>query len=90
MNAEGVPVYGVQWPEMYKEEVFVKRNGFGRRKYPFNDPNARKIDYTKVVCPKARWLSERTLSFFTHPVYTLSHMRLYTKAFKKVAGTYME
>jgi len=90
MNAEGVPVYGVQWPEMYKEEVFVKKNGFGRRKYPFNDPNARKIDYAKVVCAKAQWLSDRTISFFTHPVYTLKHMRLYVKAFEKVAVAYMK
>ena len=90
MNAEGVPVYGVLWPEMYKEEAFVKRNGFGRRNYPFNDPAARRIDYRKVACKKARWLSERTMSFFTHPVYGLGHMRLYVKAFKKVADAYMK
>lgn len=90
IGAEGTPVYSVLWPEMYKEEAFRKRNGFGRLKYPFNDPNARKIDYSKVVCPKAQWLSERTMSFFTHPVYTLKHMRLYVRAFKKVASAYMK
>ena len=88
MNAEGTPVYGVQWPEMYREKAFAERNGFGARKYPFDDPNARKIDYTQVVCKKARWLSERTMSFFTHPVYTREHMEMYVKAFKKVADAY--
>ena len=43
-----------------------------------------------LMFKKARWLAERTVSFFTHPVYTLSHMRLYVKAFKKVATAYMK
>lgn len=30
MAAEGVPIYTVQWPEMYREEVYTKRRGFGR------------------------------------------------------------
>lgn len=89
VEAEGVPVYGVQWPEMYKEEAFTQRNGFGRLKYPFEDPNARKIDYTKVECKKAKWLSERTMSFFTHPVYEIEHMQKYVDAFTKVAEEYM-
>ncbi|MCD6407684.1 DegT/DnrJ/EryC1/StrS family aminotransferase [bacterium] len=90
VEAEGVPVYGVQWPEMYKEEAFTQRNGFGRLKYPFEDPNARKIDYTKVECKKAKYLSERTISFFTHPVYEIEHMQKYVDAFTKVAEAYMK
>jgi len=90
MEAEGAPVYGVAWPEMYMERAFVERNGFGLLKYPFNDPNARQIDYSKVVCENARWLSSRTMSFFTHPVYGEEHMGLYVKAFEKVAGHFMK
>lgn len=90
IGAEGVPVYGVQWPEMYKEQAYVKQNGFGTAKYPFKDPKARKIDYKKVKCEKAAWLAERTMSFFTHPVYTRQHMELCVKAFKKVAAKYMK
>ena len=90
MEKEGVPVYGVQWPEMYKEEAYVKQNGFGALKYPFRDPNARKIDYKKVKCETAIWLSGRTMSFFTHPVYDLKHMQLYVDAFAKVADAYMK
>jgi dTDP-4-amino-4,6-dideoxygalactose transaminase len=85
IEAEGVPVYGVQWPEMYAERAYTEQNGFGRLQYPFKDPNARAIDYSKIECKMARWLSERTLSFFTHPVYSEKHMQLYVDAFCKVA-----
>lgn len=88
MEAEGVPVYGVQWPEMYAERAYVEQRGFGRLQYPFRDPNARKIDYTQVQCTRARWLSSRTMSFFTHPVYGPEHMRAYIAAFEKVSAAY--
>ena len=90
VEAEGIPVYGVQWPEMYKEEAYTQKNGFGGLKYPFNDPNARQIDYSKVECKKAKWLSDRTMSFFTHPVYEEKHMEMAVRAFKKVAEAYMK
>ena len=38
----------------------------------------------------AKWLSDRTLSFFTHPVYTERHMAACIAAFKKVAKAYMK
>lgn len=90
MEAEGVPVYGVLWPEMYKEKAYVEHNGFGTRKYPFEDPAARHIDYSAFNCEKANWIGERTMSFFTHPVYTEEHIKLYIEAFKKVAAHYMK
>lgn len=90
LEAEGVPVYGVQWPEMYREKAYVEQNGFGSLKYPFKDPNARQIDYTRCECEKAIWLSERTMSFFTHPVYEQKQMERYVEAFTKVAKAYMK
>lgn len=87
--AEGVPVYSVLWPEMYKERVYIEKNGFGEAKYPFRDPKARDIDYSKVKCEKAAWLTDRTMSFFTHPVYEVEHIQAYIDAFKKVANAYM-
>jgi dTDP-4-amino-4,6-dideoxygalactose transaminase len=89
MNAEGVPAYRVLWPEMYLEQAFVERKGFGRRNYPFDDPAARHIDYGAIVCERARWLSERTVSMFTHPVYEERHMEAYVAAFTKVADHYL-
>jgi dTDP-4-amino-4,6-dideoxygalactose transaminase len=90
MGAEGVPAYRVLWPEMYLEQAFVERNGFGRLKYPFEDPNAREIDYRAVVCETARYLSARTVSLFTHPVYEERHMQQYLDAFNKVADYYIK
>lgn len=90
VGAEGVPVYSVLWPEMYKEKAYIERNGFGSLNYPFDDPNAREIDYGKVECRKAKWMTDRTISFFTHPVYNEQHIQACIDAFKKVAAEYMK
>ncbi len=90
VGAEGVPVYSVLWPEMYREKAYIQRNGFGEANYPFEDPKARMIDYSKVNCTKARWMTDRTISFFTHPVYTEAHIDACIAAFKKVADHYMK
>jgi len=90
VEKEGVPVYGVQWPEMYREAAYTGKQGFGRLQYPFNDPSARKIDYTKFDCKKAQWLSKRTMNFFPHPVYEIKHMEKCVEAFNKVAKAYMK
>lgn len=90
IGAEGVPVYSVLWPEMYKERAFIERNGFGVAKYPFFDPKARNIDYAQVECPQARWLTDRTMCFFTHPVYDEAHIKACVDAFNKVAKAYMK
>ena len=88
VEAEGIPAGPVLWPQMYKERAYTERNGFGRLKYPFNDPNARKIDYLKVKCENAAWLESRTFFIPVHPVYTLEHMELAVKAVKKVLSYY--
>ena len=90
MGKEGVPVYSVLWPEMYKEEAFANRRGFGSANYPFYDPRARVIDYTKFNCEHANWLTDRTMCFFVHPVYGDEQMKAYVAAFKKVAAAYMK
>ena len=88
--AEGVPVYSVLWPEMYREKVYADRVGFGTANYPFDDPKARRIDYTQFNCKKAHWMTDRTISFFTHPVYNEEHIQLCIDAFRKVAEYYMK
>ncbi len=90
VRAEGANVYGVLWPEMYKEEAYAARRGFGAAGYPFNDPNNRRIDYAKCDCPVARSLAESTISFWTHPVYSLAHIRADVAAFRKVAAAKMK
>ncbi|MBE6355930.1 MAG: DegT/DnrJ/EryC1/StrS family aminotransferase [Lentisphaerae bacterium] len=88
--AEGVPVYSVLWPEMYKEQAYTDRKGFGTVGYPFNDPRSRNIDYTKFNCKMANWMTDRTISFFTHPTYDVCHVQAMIDAFKKVAEAYMK
>ena len=90
VQAEGAAAYSVLWPEMYREEAFTSRKGFGTRAYPFNDPAHRKIDYTKVSCPVAHSMADATISFWTHPTYTLANIAGDIKAFKKVADAYMK
>mgnify|MGYP001083293027 FL=1 len=75
---------------MYKEDAYVLRKGFGAANYPFEDPRARRLDYAGVKCPTAHWLTDRTVSFFTHPVYTEEHVGWMIDAFRKVADHYQK
>ena len=90
VQAEGACAYSVLWPEMYKEEAFAKQKGFGTASYPFKDPAHRKIDYTKFNCEVAHSLADTTISFWTHPTYTLAHIKADVAAFKKVAAAMMK
>lgn len=91
IEAEGVPVAPVLWPQMYKERAFLEHNGFGKSKFPFRsseytDPNA--VAYEKVFCPNAAFLEERTFCFPCHPVYGDEHVELMIRAFEKVYAYY--
>jgi dTDP-4-amino-4,6-dideoxygalactose transaminase len=86
--AEGVPAFNVPWPEIYEQEAFVSRRGFGTRNYPFEDPSARAIDYTRTHCRTARLLGQRTIAFPMHPVYELTHIEQCAKALEKVIAHY--
>ncbi len=90
IGAEGVPAYTVLWPEMYQEKAYVEKIGFGVANYPFYDPKARNIDYRKFNCKTAKWLTDRTISFFAHPVYEDEHVDYMIEAFRKVADAYMK
>ena len=90
VQAEGANAYSVLWPEMYREEAFTKRRGFGKADYPFGDPNHRKVDYAKFNCPVAHALADATISFWTHPTYALDHIQADVAAFRKVADAMMK
>lgn len=87
---EGVPVGHVLWPQSYKERAYQEHNGFGHAKYPFEDPlaNPESVDYTKVYCPNAAWLEERTFTVPCHPTYEERHMELIARAILKVARAF--
>lgn len=91
LEAEGVPVVPVLWPQMYKERAFVEHNGFGRVKFPFRSQeytNPESVAYEKVFCPNAAFLEERTFCFPCHPVYEDEHVELMVRAFEKVYAYY--
>ncbi len=90
MAAEGVPVWGPLWPEVHKEKVLIEKLGSGRLNHPFSHPESRNIDYSKVECKTSKWLAERTISFFVHPVYEVKHIEKYIEVFNKVAKAYMK
>jgi len=90
VQAEGAQAYAIFWPEMYGEEAYLKRRGFGRANYPFDDPASSVIDYSRVDCPKARALARATIAFWTHPVYTMRHIAADVRAFRKIAAKYMK
>ena len=89
VQAEGANACPVLWPEMYQEEAYVSRRGFGRADYPFGDPAHRAIDYAKCHCAMAHEIANATISFWTHPTYTLAHIHADIRAFEKVAAQMM-
>jgi dTDP-4-amino-4,6-dideoxygalactose transaminase len=91
VEAEGVPVVPVLWPQMYRERAFLEHNGFGRVKFPFRsreytDPDS--VAYNRTFCPNAAFLEERTFCFPCHPVYQDEHIELMVRAFEKVYAYY--
>ena len=89
VQAEGAQAYAIFWPEMYREEAYAKRRGFGAANYPFDDPANRRVDYGSVDCHSARAMARATIAFWTHPTYALRHIAADVRAFKKVAAKYM-
>lgn len=90
LAAEGIPVGHVLWPQSYKERAYQEHNGFGKARYPFRDPLANKesTDYSKVYCPNAAWLEERTFTVPTHPTYEERHMQMIAEGILKVAKAF--
>ena len=87
LAAEGIPCYGIQWPEAYEEQAYKQRNGFGTVKFPFEseeytDPES--VKYEKVLCPNAKKLRDETFSVFLHPSWEEIHIKSCIEGVKKV------
>ena len=77
LQAKNIPCYGIQWPEAYLEAAYRDRCGFGTVNFPFNSTeytNPASVEYTKVLCPKARSLRAVTFSLFLHPTWEVEHI----------------
>ncbi|NJD04494.1 MAG: DegT/DnrJ/EryC1/StrS family aminotransferase, partial [Ruminiclostridium sp.] len=87
LAAEGIPCYGIQWPEAYEEKAYKELNGFGSIKFPFKsaeytDPET--VDYSRVLCPNAKRLRDVTFSLFLHPTWGENHIQRCIDGVKKV------
>lgn len=91
IGAEGVPVYGIQWPESYRELAYRNHGGFGKANFPFESKeytDPAQVDYKNVLCENAAWHRDRTFNVFTHPVYTEKYREYTAQAIKKVLAAY--
>jgi len=78
LKEEGIPSYGIQWPEAYKEEAYREHVGFGTTQFPFEsseytDPDA--VQYDKVYCEKACSLRAETVCLYLHPNWEEVHIQ---------------
>jgi len=93
LDAEGIPNYGIQWPEAYKEKAYRELNGFGKVKFPFHSQeytNPQSVDYAKYNCETAHRLRSETVSLFLHPTWERRHIKLCIQGVKKVLAYYIK
>ena len=93
LMAEGIPCYGIQWPEAYEEQAYKQHGGFGTAKFPFEskeytDPQS--VQYDKVLCPNAKRLRDVTFSLFLHPTWEEIHIQRCIDGVKKVLAAHLK
>lgn len=87
LQAEGIPCYGIQWPEAYEEKAYKELNGFGTAKFPFHSKeytDLKAIEYARVTCPTAKKLRSLTFSLFLHPSWSEIHIKKCIAGVKKI------
>lgn len=85
LHDQGIPCYGIQWPEAYMERAYREHNGFGSHKFPFRseeytDKNS--VKYDENFCRVANSLRARTISLFLHPSWEEIHIERCIEAFR--------
>ncbi len=73
----GIPCSGILWPESYLEQAYQDGVGFGSAQFPFRSKeytDAKSADYSKVICPVAKSLRDKTVSLFLHPSWEPAHI----------------
>ena len=89
--AEGIPCYGIQWPEAYEERAYKELNGFGAYKFPFKSTeytNPESVKYAEVLCLNAKRLRDVTFSLFLHPTWEEHHIQRCIDGVKKVLAAH--
>lgn len=78
LTGQGIPCYGIQWPEAYEEKAYRELQGFGQARFPFFSKeytNPETVDYKKTLCPTAHQLRKETVSLFLHPTWEPEHIQ---------------
>jgi dTDP-4-amino-4,6-dideoxygalactose transaminase len=91
LSAEGIPNFGIQWPEAYKEKAYREHNGFGRAKFPFESEeytNPDSVNYKDGFCETANRLRDETVCLFLHPSWEKKHIQTCIEGMKKVLQYY--
>ncbi|TFG62952.1 MAG: DegT/DnrJ/EryC1/StrS family aminotransferase [Spirochaetales bacterium] len=91
LTAEGIPNYGIQWPEAYEEKAYREQRGFGIARFPFLSKeytDAAAADYTKYFCETAHRLRDETVSLFLHPTWEEEHIGLCIAGVTKILNHY--
>lgn len=91
LAAEGIPSYKIQWPEAYRERVFLEHNGFGTAKFPFRSKeytNPDSVKYDRVICQVSRSLFPQTVCLYLHPTWSEQDIEVCIQGFKKVLSYY--
>lgn len=93
LGANGIPCYGIQWPESYLEKAYIEHNGFGSHKFPFESKeytNRDSVKYNEVHCPVAHGLRAQTLSLFLHPSWEEVHIERCIDALKAAIAAHLK
>lgn len=93
LHSQGIPCYGIQWPEAYMERAYRKHNGFGSHKFPFRskeytDKNS--VKYGEVFCKTANSLRAKTISLFLHPSWEEKHIQRCIDAFRTLCTSHLK
>lgn len=89
----GIPCYGIQWPESYKERAYTEHVGFGTAQFPFKSKeytDEKSVDYKNVVCPVAASLRAQTVSLFLHPSWEPKHIERCIQGVKTVIEKHLK
>lgn len=93
LGKEGIPCYGIQWPEAYEERAYRELNGFGTAHFTFRSKeytNPEAVKYDQVICPNAKRLRSVTFSLFLHPSWEEVHINRCIEGVKKVLAAHLK
>lgn len=93
LSSEGIPCYGILWPEAYEEKAYRELNGFGTAKFPFKSSeytNPSSVRYDLVKCGNAKKLRDETVNLFLHPSWEEVHISRCIEGVKRVLSKHIE